>query len=89
LQIKDEVKSVLEFIKYVYDKFGFNHDYELELSTVTMQSCLYFGSIYERAGNFDLYLTVGMEWWHFMVFVCIYSIVNELCGSTDSIGHCV
>ncbi|KAK1697091.1 hypothetical protein QYE76_013788 [Lolium multiflorum] len=32
-QIKDEVKSVLEFIKYVYDKFGFNHDYELELST--------------------------------------------------------
>ncbi|KAL6839149.1 hypothetical protein ACP4OV_031040 [Aristida adscensionis] len=30
-QIKDEVKSVLEFINYVYGIFGFN--YELELST--------------------------------------------------------
>ncbi|XP_068641015.1 threonine--tRNA ligase, mitochondrial 1 [Aristolochia californica] len=30
-QIKDEVKSVLEFISYAYDKFGFT--FELELST--------------------------------------------------------
>ena len=60
LQIKDEVKGVLDFIKHIYEKFGFDNDYELELSTVIIQSCLYFGSIYELPRNFDLYLTVGM-----------------------------
>lgn len=39
LQIKDEVKSVLEFINYVYEIFGFK--YELELSTVFF--CSYIG----------------------------------------------
>jgi hypothetical protein len=36
LQIKDEVKAVLDFINYVYEIFGFK--YELELSTVFFYS---------------------------------------------------
>jgi len=36
LQIKDEVKGVLEFINHVYEIFGFKH--ELELSTVFFYS---------------------------------------------------
>ena len=38
LQIKDEVKGVLEFINYVYEIFGFK--FELELSTVFFYSFL-------------------------------------------------
>jgi hypothetical protein len=40
LQIKDEVKGVLEFINYVYEIFGFK--YELELSTVFFYSFLIY-----------------------------------------------
>lgn len=52
LQIKGEVKSVLEFINYVYGIFGFN--YELELSTVIIQTYLYFGSIYKLFETLDI-----------------------------------
>ena len=39
MQIKDEVRGALEFVDYVYQKFGFK--YELELSTVIVVPSFY------------------------------------------------
>jgi hypothetical protein len=55
LQIKDEVKGVLEFINYVYEIFGFK--YELELSTVIPQ--LFVIYIYIIA--FKSYYNLGLK----------------------------
>lgn len=56
LQIKDEVKGVLEFINYVYEIFGFK--YELELSTVFTLFVYIFFII--SKSFYDLWLKIAM-----------------------------
>lgn len=54
LQVKNEVKSVLEFIDYVYKIFGFT--YELELSTV--EPFLLWWSVYWYVSNLAMSLNI-------------------------------
>lgn len=50
MQIKDEVKSVLEFINYAYDIFGFT--FELKLSTVCASDPMFLFIAYHLLGIF-------------------------------------